>query len=108
FSSARKRVEKTMNHFINICPSGGLPHLGDRKHEAIPTRLLRFEVTPARPRQRIELGATARLVRLPARGDPPLLLDAVERRVERPLFDMEHLVRQLADALDDAIAVQRA
>ena len=45
-------------------------------------RQLGLEMTPARPRQRVELGAATRLVHLPLGGDPALLLYPVERRVE--------------------------
>src|SRR5581483_385763 len=105
--NARRRSERILNHFICVCPSGSLPHLGDGQHQAIPARLFGFELFAPGPRQLVELGAAPGLVRIPVGSHPALLLDAVERRVERALLDVEHLVRHLADALDDAIAMQR-
>src|SRR5947209_19842049 len=107
--SARRRAERRLNNLISrIRPLRSLPHLGDGEDEPVPARLLLLELAPARLRERVELGAAARLVHLPLRGDPALLLDAVERRVDRSLLDFEHLARHLPDALDDAVAVQRA
>src|ERR1700755_3531303 len=87
--------------------SSGLPHARDGEREPVPARLLLFELFAARARQRVELRVAARLVRLPLGGDPDLLLDAVERRVERAPLDVEHLARHLPYALYDAVAVER-
>jgi hypothetical protein len=35
------------------------------------------------------------------------LLDTVDRRVERALLDLKQLIRQLPNALDDDVAVER-
>jgi len=35
------------------------------------------------------------------------LLDPIERRVERPLLDVQHLAGQLPDALNDAVPMER-
>src|SRR4051812_27468398 len=43
----------------------------------------------------------------PLRLDPPLLLQLVQRRVERSLSHLQDLIRHLADALRDRPAVHR-
>src|SRR5262249_32120943 len=88
---------------LSLC---GLSHLRDCEHESIPARFLRLELLPAGARELVKLRFASGFVHVPARRDPALLLDAVERRVERTLLDVEHLVRELSNTLNDSVAVQ--
>src|SRR5689334_25396302 len=60
----------------------------------------------AGPRQRIELGAPVVLARLPLAGDPSLLLELVERGIERPVAHLEHVGGQVLEALADRPSVR--
>src|SRR5439155_26114690 len=62
---------------------------------------------PARARETIVLRVAMILRRAPLALDPSLLLEALERGVERSLIDVEHTPRELLDALADAPAVHR-
>ena len=57
--------------------------------------------------KRVEAGAAIVLGRAPVRRDPALVLEAVERRIERALPDPQQVVRDLLDALRDRPAVHR-
>ena len=54
--------------------------------------------------------ARALLIRrqLPRRRDPTLLLEAMQRRIERSRVDLQHVARAGLDRLRDAVAVLRA
>src|SRR5688500_16036862 len=79
--------------FLYFPGSGrGLPHLGDREHETIPTRFLRFEMLASSARQFVKLRLASGFVHVPTRRHPTLLFYAIERRIQRSLFDVEHLV----------------
>ena len=56
-------------------------------------------------RQRVELRLAAGIVMTGLRLQPALLLEAMERRVERALRDLQHLAAHLLDALGDRPAV---
>ena len=43
----------------------------------------------------------------PLGADEPLLLEAIEGRIERPLPELQHVLRPLLDAFGDAPAVHR-
>src|ERR1041385_7279045 len=72
-----------------------------------PAFLFPLELFPAIASQSIKLGAAAELAVLPLGHNPALLLEPVQRRIERALLDRKHLVRQLLDPLRNAPAVQR-
>src|ERR1041385_7091997 len=90
--NARTRSRKIFHHFILLTPLRSLSHFRDREHESIPARFLRFELLAAGARQFVKLRVTSGFVYVPARGDPTLLLDAIERRIQRALLHVEHLV----------------
>src|SRR5215211_4049739 len=105
-SKPRSRARTRLSHFI-ARSLRSLAHLRDGQGEPVPARLLDLELLPPGPGQRVELGPAARLVHPPLGGDPALLLDPGECRVECALLDREHLAGHLAQTLDDAVAVQR-
>src|SRR5215813_15321021 len=80
---------------------------GDRRGETLPLRRFLVERAAAGARERVVLRAAIVVALRPLRGDPAVLLELVERRVQRALADLEHLARHLADALRDGPAVHR-
>src|SRR5262249_45060863 len=89
-------------------PSRRLPNLDDGQGQPVPAVLLDRELAPPGARQRVKLRPPAGVGLAPLALDPAALLDAIERGVERPLLDDEHVPRRLLDALDDAVTVELA
>ena len=65
------------------------------------------ELLAAGPGQRVEARAPIVLGRAPVGGDPALMLEAVERRIERALLDAQQIVGNLLDTLGNRPAVHR-
>src|SRR5206468_3371997 len=49
--------------------------------------------------ERVDLRATPRVALGPARLDPSLLLEPMQRRIQRSLLHLQHLARHLLDTL---------
>src|SRR5262245_34304842 len=79
----------------------------DRGRQTRPLRGFAAEMTPAGPRQRVELRPPVVLARAPFSLNPALLLELVQRGIERPVADLQHLARDLTEALADRPAVHR-
>jgi hypothetical protein len=79
----------------------------DRGRESLPLRELLFELRAAGARERVELRVASRFVLLATRRGSTLLLEAVERGIERALLDLEDFARDGLDALGDGPAVSR-
>src|SRR5580765_1258077 len=58
-------------------------------------------------REGVEFCATPELARLPLSGNPALLLQFMERRIERAIANLQHIARDLLQALTDGPAMQR-
>src|SRR5579863_6632385 len=67
----------------------------------------RFQLLPARRSQAIEPGAAVVVRHAPLRLQPALDQHAVQRRVERAVFDLQVAFGPLPDSLGDAVAMQR-
>ena len=65
------------------------------------------ELLPSGGRQRVDARPPVRRRRLPRRGHPALGQHPLQRRVERPLFDLQRLFRQFVDVLGDGVPVHR-
>ena len=87
--------------------SGPLDHQPDGGGQPVPALELALELLPALARQGIELRAPAKVGFFPVGGDPSLVLEAMESRVERTLLNREHLAGQFLNAFRDRPAVQR-
>src|SRR5262245_48650764 len=75
------------------------PHdSGDCRREPIPVCGFLLEMPATRAGQRVELGPPIVLGRFPFRGNPALVLELVERRIERALADLEDLSGDLAES----------
>jgi hypothetical protein len=81
--------------------------LRDRGCEPLPQCGFLLELFLPGPGEGVVLGATVLLGHAPLRLDPRLILEALQRRVERALLNQQNVVRQLADAARDRPAVQR-
>src|SRR5262245_9449446 len=79
----------------------------DAGGKLLPERALLVELAPAGVGQGVVFGATAVRLRLPVGDDPRLVLESVQRRVERTLLDLERLFRDLPDPVCDGPAVKR-
>src|SRR5688572_26598270 len=78
----------------------------DRGRESIPVGALLLEPPAARRSQAVKSGAPVVLRDTPIGGDPPLTFQSLERRVERALVDLKHVVRQQLDPLRDRPPVE--
>src|SRR5262249_15447785 len=88
-------------------PSGFLQHEIDGRGQPLPLRHLPLQVRAARAGERIELrGARAGRV-APLGLDPALLLEPVQRGVQRALLHLQLVARHLLDPLRDGPPVLR-
>ena len=71
--------------------------------EALPLGDFGVELFASGPGQRIEAGAPVVLGCAPFGRNPALVLEAVQRRVERALLDAQQIIRNLLDALGDRL-----
>src|SRR5467141_1350115 len=84
-------------------PTHGVPVLGssdderDGGRQSLPLRALRLQRFPAGPREGVELCAAVVLALAPLGFDPPLLLELVQRRVQRALPHAQLVVGHLSD-----------
>src|ERR1044072_3357708 len=120
---ARNRSRRMLNHFIctslseNPCVLMclfvaeflcGLSDFGDGEHQSIPARFFCLQLFSSGACELVELRFAAGFVYVPARRDPTFLLDAIEGGIQRSMFDIQHFVGELAEALDDPVTVQLA
>ena len=73
--------------------SGGPQDVVDRGGHRLPSRCLGRELLSAGGGQFVHARPASGVLRDPLRANPPGLLHAVERRVERSFFDAEHIAR---------------
>src|SRR4029079_14282529 len=79
----------------------------DRAGQALPVLLLLGELLPSLAGELIELGLAVVLGIAPFRLDQPLLLQPVQRRIERSLVHLQHVLRELLDPLGDSPSMHR-
>src|SRR5687768_15044965 len=87
--------------------SGGPQYSLDGAEEDLEVRELDAQLFPAGGGDGVEARAAFGGGLAPLGLDPALFLEPLERRIERSLFDSEHVARQAPDVLGDAIPVQR-
>src|SRR5438270_2497491 len=107
-SARNRRARRCMNTMCESALSLGRSHDGvDRRGEPPPTCGFVAELPLPGFRQLVELCLPVVFRRSPLRVDPAAILEAVERRIERALIDLQHVARDLLDPLRDAPAVHR-
>src|SRR4029079_4541986 len=112
-TSSRRKSERNLsetiraNRSIDISYLLKTHHRGDGACETVPIARFDLELLSPGARQRVELGSPVVLTRAPLRRDPTLLLQLVERRVERTVAHLQHVRRQLLEPLADRPAVHR-
>src|SRR6185437_8004412 len=79
----------------------------DGVHVPPPAVRLGADRAPARRGEPVVLGPAVVLARPPFALDPALLLEPLQRRIERTLIDVEHAARHLLNARADPPAVHR-
>src|SRR5437762_5888219 len=79
----------------------------DRRGEPLPRCGFLLELFPSGFRQRVELRASLVFGDAPLRGDPTLVLETLERGIERSLLDQQHVVGELSNPPRDGPPVQR-
>src|SRR5262245_52101922 len=108
YRRSRIRSRTTAGHRSRSMSRLGQPHHeGDGDREPCPALGFTIQVPAPRARQRIELRPAVVLRRPPLRFDPPLLLQLVQRGIERAVAHLQHIVRDLLQPLADRPAVQR-
>src|SRR5262245_16711048 len=87
--------------------SGLLQQQAHGRRQALPTVEFALQLLPALARQPVELRAASMRCLFPFRRDPALLLEPMQRWIERALLHRQHVVRELQHSLGDAPAMQR-
>jgi hypothetical protein len=84
-----------------------LEHQADAARQALPCGFFVSQPLLSGLGQAIKTRAPIVFGRAPICRDPALPLQALQRRVQRPLLDLEDVVRELTDPLRDRPAVER-
>src|SRR4029453_7357800 len=84
---------------------GCLQDQRDGVTQALPAGGFGFELAAPLAREAVELGFAAAFGGLPFGLQPAAVLQAVQRRIERALSDLERVLRDLLEALDEGVSV---
>src|SRR5262245_2875769 len=87
-------------------PSHRLQYAPDRAHVGCPVGFLQTQLAAAGRRELVEARLAVVLRNPPFPRDEPTLLQPVQGRVERPLFNQDVLFRAVLDPLRDRVAVE--
>src|SRR5262245_52364276 len=108
-SASQCRRRKNRLRLIGVTRSSRRPEDAvDGADDVVPAAGLRGELPASARREAIEAGAPVVVGGAPVRRDPAAILEPVERRVERSVLDLEHLVRPERDGVRDRVAVGRS
>src|ERR1039458_2910997 len=105
-TSARSRIARSFQP-MSCLVSCLFQHPPDRHRQPRPRFRLHAELLAPRCRQFVKPRAPPHLRSAPFRRDPPLVLQTVQRRIERSLVDPQHIPRNLLDGLGDGPPVLR-
>src|SRR5262249_40392256 len=106
-TAASGKFAKKGEHGSNLLWAG-IQGGGHRADQFLPALRVFPQALPAGRGEAVELGAAVVVAHAPFGGEQALKLQAVERGVERALFDFERTAGDLADAEEYAVAVQGA
>src|ERR1019366_1795783 len=103
----RRPVKRRQNIRMGFVLSGRAKEPLHQGHGALP--ILRFprDLLSPRARQLVEFGLAIGIAGTPARFDPAALFQAQERRIERPLVEIQRAAGYLLDAFGQPEAVLR-
>src|ERR1017187_6505181 len=82
-------VKRRQNIRMGLVLSGGAKESLHQGHGALPVLRFPRDLLSPRARQLVEFGLAIGLACAPARFDPAALLQANERRIERPLVEIQ-------------------
>src|SRR6266542_133645 len=85
----------------------GIHQAANRGNHLIPAAAFARQLFPAGRAELVVLRALIVVRHAPFGSDPSLFFEAMQRRVQRPGFKLEHLTRSGPDRLTDAVAVLR-
>src|SRR5437868_1016257 len=99
-ASVRRRKRRCSQdmHFSFLC---GIHDATDRAGNLFPAGKLGGKLLPAGGGQAVVFGPLVVLGHLPLGPDPALLFEAMKRRVERTMFDLQHVLGAGADGKSD-------
>src|ERR1035441_2372055 len=108
-NNARSRIPKSFQPISCLCDARSclFQHPPDRRRQPRPRFLLHAELLAPRRGQPVEPRAPPQLGDAPFGTDPTLVLQPVQRRIERSLVDPQHIPRNLLDAFGDGPPVLR-
>ena len=86
--------------------SGALQHQSDGRRQPVPRGELALELLTTFAGQGIKFCRATEIGGFPRGNDPPLVLEPMQRRIERPLLNGQHIVGQFLNALGDRPAVK--
>ena len=104
----RQALEADVGPEVEELLRGGGEGARNRLHEAIPARGLLTQATASERGEAVVLRLAVVLRRPPFARDKPLVLEAVQRGIQRALLDEECAAGDLLDPEQHAIAVQLA
>src|SRR5438034_2627778 len=105
--AATKEVPRAAEKAKHHASSGRIQDFVNRENQVLEFLPFDRELLTAGGRQRIEPRAAIVLRRTPLGLDPPLQQQPLQRRIERALADLQHIVGDGAQALCDPVAVLR-
>src|SRR5262249_5114192 len=108
----RRKIERNRCAMIRwsriASPLGAFDQQADRRRQPLPAAQLALELFAAVAGQRVELGVASQIGLLPFSPNPALLLEPVQRGIQRALADRERVAREELNALGDAPSVERS
>src|SRR5438477_308035 len=88
----RIRAMRTNSRVSIASPGREAEEAADDAGDPLPVLRFGRQLAPPGPGDCVELRLPVVLRRAPRRGNPPPLLQAKERRVDRPLIELQHVV----------------
>ena len=76
-------------------------------NDLVPPRGLGGELLTSLRREPVVAGPAIVLRRAPEGGNPATIFEPMQRRVERPVFDLEHHLGAMGDDMGNRVAVGR-
>ena len=88
-------------------PLHRLEHPRHRPNQLVPSALLDAQLLPSPGRQPVHPHLAPAIGLLPLRRDAAAFLEAVQRRIERPMFHLQDVLGRALDVRGDPVAMER-